>query len=119
MSNYKDLNGKVASITGASGGIGQATAIALAESGASVSINYKRNEAGANDACKKITDGGGRAITAQADVSNAAGVKTLVQRTVEELGPVDVLVNNAGSLIERLRILELSEARWDEVMDLN
>jgi 3-oxoacyl-[acyl-carrier protein] reductase len=55
----------------------------------------------------------------QADVTIATDVEALVRRTSEEFGPVDILVNNAGSLIERLRILELSEERWDEVMNLN
>lgn len=114
-----DLTGKVALVTGASSGIGRATAEKLARHGASVAINFHRNEKGAEDTRKAIEAAKGRAITVQADVRNAAGVKALVERTVTELGPVDVLVNNAGSLVERLRILELTEARWDEVLDLN
>jgi NAD(P)-dependent dehydrogenase (short-subunit alcohol dehydrogenase family) len=119
MDNNSYLSGKVALITGASSGIGRATAERMAASGAAVAINYHQNEAGAEDARKKITAAGGRAITVQADVSCACGVQTLVERTVKELGPIDVLVNNAGSLIERLKILELTEERWDEVMNLN
>lgn len=119
MQNYMDLTGKVAIITGASSGIGYASAIALANCGAAVALNYHRNERGAEELCKQIIAGGGKAITVQADVTKAADVAALVQRTTEQLGPVDILVNNAGSLIERLRILDLSEQRWDEVIDLN
>ena len=55
----------------------------------------------------------------QADVTRASDVESLVEQTVAELGPIDILVNNAGSLVERLKILELTEERWDEVIDLN
>jgi 3-oxoacyl-[acyl-carrier protein] reductase len=106
-------------VTGASSGIGHATALALAECGASVAINFLKNENGAELLRKQITGNGGRAITVQANVSVAAEVEAMVQRASDELGPVDILVNNAGSLIERLRILELTEERWDEVIDLN
>ncbi|MDQ3649069.1 MAG: SDR family oxidoreductase [Acidobacteriota bacterium] len=119
MSNYLDLTGKVALITGASSGIGQVTARLLAEHGASVVINYFRNEAGAENVRKTIADARGRAHIIQADVRRSADIKRLVASTVEELGPIDILVNNAGSLVERLRILELTEERWDEVMNLN
>jgi len=119
MNNYIDLSGKVAIITGAASGIGRATSLALAESGTAVAINYKRNEKDAELLRKQIVSGGGRAIAVQADVTIAADVEALVGRTSEEFGPVDILVNNAGSLIERLRILDLTEERWDEVMDLN
>jgi NAD(P)-dependent dehydrogenase (short-subunit alcohol dehydrogenase family) len=119
MSNYIDLAGKVAIVTGSASGIGHATAVALAECGAAVAINFRRNEIGAESLRKQIVANGGRAISVQADVTIAADVESLVQRTAVELGPVDILVNNAGSLIERLRILELTEERWDEVIDLN
>jgi 3-oxoacyl-[acyl-carrier protein] reductase len=119
MRNQFDLTGKVALVTGASSGIGKATAIALAEAGARVAINYHRNEAGAEDARRQITNAGGHAITIQADVTNSTDVRRMVETTVAAFGPVDILVNNAGSLVERLRLLELTEARWDEVIDLN
>lgn len=115
----RNLAGKVALVTGASSGIGRATAEALARRGAHVAVNFHRNERGAEEARRAITAAGTKGITVQADVAHAAGVKALVERTVAELGPVDILVNNAGSLVERLRILELTEARWDEVIDLN
>src|SRR5262245_37185583 len=119
MTNHFDLTGKVALVTGASSGIGYATALALAESGARVSLNYHRNEGGATAARDHIVAAGGRAIALPADVTRAAEVQELVQRTVTELGPIDILVNNAGSLVERLRLLQLTEERWDEVIDLN
>lgn len=119
MKNYLDLSGKVALVTGAGSGIGHATAISLAEAGAAVAVNYHRNEAGAEDAKRKIIAAGGRAITVRADVTSSADVRTMVEETVAAFGPVDILVNNAGSLVERLRLLELNEARWDDVIDLN
>jgi 3-oxoacyl-[acyl-carrier protein] reductase len=119
MSNSFDLNGKVALVTGASSGIGRATAEALAANGARVAINFHRNEAGAAAARSEIVSRGGSATVIQADVTRTSEVESLVEQTVAELGPVDILVNNAGSLIERLKILELNEARWDEVIDLN
>jgi 3-oxoacyl-[acyl-carrier protein] reductase len=119
MSDSFDLNGKVALVTGASSGIGRATAEALAASGARVAINFHRNEAGAEAARSQITGVGGRAIVVKADVTRASEVQSLVEQTVAEFGPIDILVNNAGSLVERLKILELTEERWDEVIDLN
>ncbi|MCG3159361.1 MAG: 3-oxoacyl-[acyl-carrier-protein] reductase [Acidobacteria bacterium] len=119
MRNYFDLSGKVALVTGAGSGIGKATAIALAEAGAAVAINYHRNEAGATDAKQTIINAGGRALTIQADVTKSADVARMVAETVAAFGPVDILVNNAGSLVERLRLLELTEERWDEVINLN
>lgn len=119
MKNYFDLSGRVALVTGAGSGIGRAAAIALAEAGAAVAINYHRNEAGAEEAKQKIVAAGGRAITIRADVTKSADVRRMVEETVAAFGPVDILVNNAGSLVERLRLLELTEERWDEVIDLN
>jgi 3-oxoacyl-[acyl-carrier protein] reductase len=119
MKTTLDLSGKVALVTGASSGIGHATALALAEAGAAVAVNYHKNEAGAESACRQIIDAGGRAIAVRADVTKSADVLRMAEETVAALGPVDVLVNNAGSLVERLRLLDLTEDRWDEVIDLN
>ena len=119
MSNSFDLKGNVALVTGASSGIGAATAKMLAANGARVAINFHQNRDGAEKTRAEIADAGGAAIVIQADVSKSTEVDSLVKRTVDELGPIDILVNNAGSLVERLRILELTEERWDEVIDLN
>src|SRR5215467_15062225 len=119
MQNYMDLTGKVAIVTGASSGIGHATALALANCGAAVTINYHRNERGAEMLRDQLVGSGSKAIAIHADITNTADVDALVKRTEDEFGAVDILVNNAGSLIERLRIRDLSEERWDQVIDLN
>lgn len=119
MRNHTELKGKVALVTGASSGIGRATAEALADCGARVAINFHSNESGAAEARNKIVAAGGNAVIVQADVTNSAEVRALILRTEEQLGPIDILVNNAGSLVERARLLELSEERWDEVINLN
>ncbi|HEX8195217.1 MAG TPA: glucose 1-dehydrogenase [Pyrinomonadaceae bacterium] len=114
-----DFSGKVALVTGASSGIGRATAELFGASGASVAIVYHRNERGANETIEKIREGGARAIAIQADFTRNADVFAAVERTQNELGAVDVLINNAGSLVERLRTADLTEERWDEVFALN
>lgn len=119
MKNYLDLTGKVALITGASSGIGAATAILFAELGARVAVGYLQNQAGAEQVRSQITASGGKAILCRADVSQESGVDTLIQQVVTELGPVDILVNNAGSLLERLPLPKLTLERWNAVMDLN
>lgn len=119
MRNYLDLNGKVALITGASSGIGAATATLLAALGARVAIGYHRNREGAETVRDAIAGAGGKAIAIQADVRRADQIRALVQTTVGQLGPIDILINNAGSLVQRQKVLELTEERWDEIMNLN
>ena len=119
MKNFIDLSNKVALVTGASSGIGHAAAILLAEQGASVAINYKSNAEGANNAAAAITAAGGKAIVIQADVTKSADIKMMVERTTNELGAIDILINNAGSLVERMKLMEMTEERWDDVMNLN
>jgi 3-oxoacyl-[acyl-carrier protein] reductase len=119
MKNYLDLSGKVALITGASSGIGAASAMVFTELGAHVTIGYYHNQAGAETVRDAIAAAGGKALSIKADVRQADDIEMLVRRTSEELGPVDILVNNAGSLIERQSIDQMTEDRWDEVMNLN
>jgi len=119
MKNYLDLTGKVALITGASSGIGAATAAVMADLGARVAIGYFHNEDGAKLVAGSITAAGGTALALRADMRAAAEVAPLVNRVQSEFGPIDILVNNAGSLVHRQPISELTEDLWDEIMDLN
>jgi 3-oxoacyl-[acyl-carrier protein] reductase len=117
--NKQAMNGRVALITGASTGIGRWAAIAMAECGAAVAINYLKNKAGAEETLKAVEAAGGRGIVIQADVSNQAGAQFVVAETRQQLGAIDILVNNAGDLIERRSLREFDEALWDRVMNLN
>jgi 3-oxoacyl-[acyl-carrier protein] reductase len=114
-----NLTGSVALITGASSGIGAATAVVMADLGARVAIGYHRNKAGAEATRDRIVAAGGTAIAAGADVRRADDIQALVERTAAELGPIDVLVNNAGSLVARRGIREITEAHLDDIMALN
>src|SRR3989475_13186931 len=111
MQNYLDLTGKVALVTGASSGIGAATAAVLADLGACVAISYHQNEEGAERVRHLIEAAGGKAIAIRADVRRAEKITSLVKQAADELGPIDILVNNAGSLLERQTILEMTEER--------
>lgn len=119
MQNYLDFTGKTALVTGASSGIGRATAEFLAACGAAVAIGYNKNEKGAQAAKFGIEAAGGKAIIVQADVTNNNEIEAMVEEVELELGSIDILVNNAGSLVERLKTAELTEERWDEVFALN
>lgn len=119
MKNFFDFTGKVALVTGASSGIGRATAELFGQCGASVAISYLKNKAGGEEAIAAIEKAGGKGVAFQADVTTNEAVEKLVREVGDELGGIDILVNNAGSLVERLRTQELSEARWNEVMQLN
>jgi 3-oxoacyl-[acyl-carrier protein] reductase len=119
MNNYLDLTGNVALITGGSSGIGAATAAMLAELGAHVCISYHRNEAGAEEVRQDISRAGGEAIAVRADVRHPEEINSLVKRAAAELGPIDILVSNAGSLIERQPLIEATQERWNEVLNLN
>jgi len=119
MQNLIDLTNRVALITGASSGIGAATAELFANLGARVAIGYYQNEAGAEESRARVVKTGGSAIKIRADVREPDQVSALITQTAAELGPIDILVNNAGSLIERQKIAEITAERWDDVMDLN
>ena len=90
------LTGKVAVVTGASKGIGASIAKALAAEGAAVVVNYASSREGADRVVKTITDGGGKAVAVQAHVDKTADVERLFAETEKALGPVNILVNNAG-----------------------
>ena len=90
------LNGKVALVTGASKGIGAGIAREMAAQGASVAVNYSSDKAGAEKVVADITAAGGKAIAVRANVADPGTIGPLISKVAEELGPIDVLVNNAG-----------------------
>ncbi|MEO1400511.1 MAG: 3-oxoacyl-[acyl-carrier-protein] reductase [Cyanobacteria bacterium J06635_1] len=112
------LKDKVAIVTGASRGIGRATALALATEGASVVVNYARSSAAADEVVAQIAENGGSAIAVQADVSKADNVDGLIKATMDKFGRVDVLVNNAGITRDTL-LLRMKPEDWQAVIDLN
>ncbi len=115
------LNGKCAFVTGASGGIGRATAIELARRGAEVAIHYFRNKAAAEATAAAITEqlAGTKVAILAGDLSKAAGARQVVEDAEKVLGRIDILVNNAGDLIARRPLVEVTEELWQQVMDAN
>jgi 3-oxoacyl-[acyl-carrier protein] reductase len=114
----KDLKNRVALVTGGSRGIGAGIAIALAQAGADVAINYRERAEAAQQVCAEILALGRRTIAVQADVSLSTDVRRMVNQVERELGPVDVLVNNAGVAVPR-KLEDIAEAEWDMVLNVN
>lgn len=115
-----DLKGKVAIVTGGARDIGRAIALALAERGASVVVNYLHSVDAAQGVVAEITAAGGRAVAVRADVSQAAEVARLIAQARAAFGgEIHVLVNNAGGLLARKKLDEMDTAFWDQVMALN
>lgn len=113
-----DIKGKVALVTGGSRGIGRAIAVALAENGANVAVNYHKNQEAAEETCEAIQKSDGKAVAIQADVSSSQEVSHMVQETEKALGAVQILVNNAG-VVHKDTLENLTEADWDRVMAIN
>jgi 3-oxoacyl-[acyl-carrier protein] reductase len=113
-----DLKGHIALVTGASRGIGAAIAMALSEAGTAVAVNYRERAAEADAVVAKIRDKGGRAIAIAADVSQGEAVAAMVEQIATALGPVDILINNAGMAIVR-GVDDLTEAEFDQTIAVN
>jgi 3-oxoacyl-[acyl-carrier protein] reductase len=114
----KTLAGRTALVTGASRGIGRAVALSLAEAGAAVAVNYRERAADARDLVAAIRRDGGKAMDVAADVSEARAIADMVAAVERELGPIDVLVNNAGLAIIR-GIDDLTEEEFDRTIAVN
>ncbi|MDQ0339950.1 3-oxoacyl-[acyl-carrier protein] reductase [Caldalkalibacillus uzonensis] len=113
------LDGKVALVTGASSGIGKAIALLMGERGAKVAVNYHSNEQSANEVAESIRDKGGTAMVVQADVTDRDAVRQMVDRVIRQFGQIDILINNAGSVLKRSTFLDCSDDLWQQTIDLN
>jgi glucose 1-dehydrogenase len=112
------LEGKNALVTGSDQGIGQGIAIRLAEEGANVVVNFRKNRQGADETCKRIEAMGRRTAAIQADVGKAVEAAKLVDDAVAALGSIDILVNNAG-IEKRAPFVDVTEADYRAVIDVN
>ncbi len=113
----RSLNGKVAVITGAGSGMGRSMALRLAEDNARIAI-WDINGAGAEETAKMVRDAGGTAIAIEADCSDKAAIKAAAEQTRRELGPILILINNAG-IAPFTEFLEIDEALLDRVLSVN
>ena len=113
-----DLSGRVALVTGAQQGIGAAIAREFAGAGADVAINWLDDEDAARQVADAVRAAGRRALTWQADVARLQAAREMVAAVERELGPIDVLVNNAG-VFPRVAFLDMQESDWDYVLDVN
>jgi 3-oxoacyl-[acyl-carrier protein] reductase len=113
------LKDQVALITGASSGIGRATAEAMGRQGARVGVNYCKNQVGAEQAAETIRKAGSEALVLRADVTRNADVLAMAEAVRKEWGRIDILVNNAGDLLARHTLANMTEEYWDLIMALN
>jgi len=114
----KELDGKVALVTGASRGLGRAIALKLASLGSKVAINYVASDEAASRLAEEIESQGGKAMLAKADVADARAVKAMTHQIVARWGKIDILVNNAGIVRDSL-LPRMSDEAWDEVINTN
>jgi NAD(P)-dependent dehydrogenase (short-subunit alcohol dehydrogenase family) len=112
------LEGRVAIVTGASSGIGRATAKLFAAEGAKVVIIARRSEK-LDRVAEEITQQGGACLALPTDVSKGPEIKTMVKRTLERYGRIDILLNNAGVLPTPIPLVEMTEQDWDRVFAVN
>ena len=115
----KDLNNKVVLITGASTGIGAATAISFGEQGSKVIVNYNKSKVEANLVVDKINSSGGDAVAIQGDARKAEDMQNLVNAATTKYGELNIMINNAGGMIARAKIEEINEELFNDVFNLN
>ena len=115
-----ELAGKTAFITGASRGIGAATAIALAKNGVSrILLQFNSFREGAEKTAAEVQAVGASVDLLQADLSTTDGIHQLLDRLSANPPKADILINNAGHLVKRAKLMEVTEETWDQVMNLN
>ncbi|SDT45064.1 3-oxoacyl-[acyl-carrier-protein] reductase [Paenibacillaceae bacterium GAS479] len=115
---FADLTGKTALVTGASRGIGRAIAVALAEAGADVAVNYSGSEAAAAETAAAVEALGRKALILKGDVGKSADFDGLVKSVLDAWGKIDILVNNAGITRDNL-IMRMKEEEFDQVIETN
>lgn len=117
---HVDLQGRVAIVTGGGRDIGRAISFKLAGCGAAVAVNYRESRVKAEETVRSIRERGGTAVAVEADVTDEAGARRLVETTLEQLGDrIHILVNNAGGLVERRPVDAMDAEFVDRVMALN
>ena len=114
-----DLAGKAVLVTGASTGIGAALAKALAAQGAMVGVHYNSSKDAAEAVADVVKDAGGKAFLVRADATSSAEIARAVEDTAKAFGRLDGLINNAGGMVGRMAYAEMTDAYYDQVMDLN
>lgn len=114
----QNVDAPVAIVTGASRGIGRATALALGKAGCKVLVNYSRSSKDAEEVAKLIEVSGGQALTFGGDVSKEEDVESMIKAATDAWGTVDILVNNAGITRDGL-LMRMKKPQWQEVIDLN
>ncbi len=114
----KELEGKVCLVTGASRGIGRAIALTLAELGAHIAFSYQHSHEKAEEICQSITSMGGSCRAFAANMASEEEVMGMVQEINGSMGPISILVNNAGITRDR-SFLKMTKAMWDEVISVN
>lgn len=114
----KKLDGRVALVTGAGRGLGRAAALALAEQGAAVIVNYNSSREPAQELVQEICREGGRALAVGGSVSEDAACQRMVEQAVSQYGRLDILVNNAGMTRDNL-VMRMTEEEFDRVLDVN
>jgi 3-oxoacyl-[acyl-carrier protein] reductase len=112
------LDGKVAIVTGASGTVGRAICLVLAEAGANVVIHYFSNEAGAKQTAKEVAKFNVETLLVHGDVALTETAQKVIDATMEKFGKIDILVNNAGRTMDNL-LVRMSDEEWDKVIEIN
>ena len=116
---YLDFRDQVVVVTGASSGIGAAAAVGFAETGATLALHYHRNEEGAKHTVGAVQTAGGTASLHQADLADPKSADAFIDEVLAQHGRIDVLVNNAGDLVQRTAVADVPDEEFHRILDVN